>query len=107
MAEPGTGATAAEHPRNRLDPLIHQPVRFSVMATLAESDEAQFAFVRDTVQLTDSALSKAVTALEDAGYVHVRKGFVGKYPRTWLKLTKEGRAAFTAHLAALRDIVGN
>lgn len=96
----------AAHPRNRLDPLIHQPVRFSVMATLAETDEAAFAFVRDTVQLTDSALSKAVSVLEEAGYVRARKAFVGKFPRTWLMLTPEGRAAFTTHLAALRDIVG-
>lgn len=99
MAEP-------QHPRTRLDPLIHQPVRFSVMATLAEAEEAEFGFVRDTVQLTDSALSKAVSALEGAGYVQVRKGFVGKYPRTRLRLTRQGRTAFAAHLAALRDIVG-
>ena len=105
MAEPEPAA--AEHPRNRLDPIIHQPVRFSVMATLAETDEAEFAFVRDAVQLTDSALSKAVSVLEEAGYVKVRKAFVGKFPRTWLKLTKNGSAALTAHLAALRDIVGD
>lgn len=106
MAEPARATAGGEHPRSRLDPVIHQPVRFSVMATLAETDEAEFAFVRDAVQLTDSALSKAVSVLEDAGYVKVRKAFVGKFPRTWLKLTKSGHDAFAAHLAALRDIVG-
>jgi Winged helix DNA-binding domain len=34
----------------------------------------------------------------------VRKGYVGKRPRTWLSLTAAGRTAFDRHLAALRAI---
>jgi hypothetical protein len=40
-----------------------------------------------------------------AGYVKVRKGYVGKRPRTWLSLTTAGRDAFAAHVAALQRIV--
>jgi DNA-binding MarR family transcriptional regulator len=47
-----------------------------------------------------------VGSLERAGYVHVRKGFIGKRPRTWLSLTGSGRQAFQTHLAALRAIAG-
>jgi DNA-binding MarR family transcriptional regulator len=93
-----------EHPRHHLDGVIHAPVRFSIVAALAVVDEAEFAAVRDAVQISDSALSKQVATLEDAGYVAVRKGFVGKRPRTWLRLTRGGRAAFERHLAALRRI---
>jgi DNA-binding MarR family transcriptional regulator len=96
--------SAELHPRHRLDDVIHQPVRFSIVATLAASDEAEFAFIRDTVQVSDSVLSKQVAVLESAGYVHVKKGYVGKRPRTWLRLTPDGRAAFRAHLDALRAI---
>ncbi|MBB3083438.1 winged helix-turn-helix domain-containing protein [Geodermatophilus sabuli] len=92
------------HPRHELDELIHAPVRFSVMATLASADEAEFGFVRDGVQVSDSMLSKTVSALEKAGYVEVRKGYVGKRPRTWLRLSRRGREAFGAHVAALRAI---
>ena len=77
-----------------------------LVAALAATDEAEFAAVRDAVQISDSALSKAVTALEQADYVHVRKGYVGKRPRTWLKLTPTGRDALRDHLAALRAIAG-
>ncbi|MDY0947063.1 transcriptional regulator [Frigoribacterium sp. CFBP9039] len=42
--------------------------------------------------------------LEAAGFVHVKKGLVGKRPRTSLKLTAEGRTAWSAHLATLREI---
>lgn len=94
------------HPRHRLDDVIHSPVRFSIVATLAGADNAEFSFVRDTVDVSDSVLSKQVSTLEAAGYVKVKKGYVGKRPRTWLSLTAAGRRAFGRHLAALRDIVG-
>ncbi len=94
----------ASHPRHRLDDLIHSPVRFSIIATLAGADNAEFSFVRDTIEVSDSVLSKQVATLESAGYVKVKKGYVGKRPRTWLSLTATGRAAFERHLAALRDI---
>lgn len=75
------------HPRHALDEVIHAPVRFSIVATLAAADKAEFAFVRDTVEVSDSVLSRQVTTLEKAGYVAVTKGYVGKRPRTWLALT--------------------
>lgn len=96
--------TAEQHPRHRLDDVIHQPVRFSIVATLAAAEEAEFSFVRDTVQVSDSVLSKQAVVLENAGYVAVRKGHVGKRPRTWLRLTPAGHGAFAAHLEALRAI---
>ncbi|WP_275466421.1 winged helix-turn-helix domain-containing protein [Streptomyces noursei] len=92
------------HPRKALDTLIHAPVRFSIAAALAAVDEADFKTLRDTIEITDSALSKQITFLEQADYVKVRKTFVGKRARTWLSLTGTGRTAFTHHVAALRDI---
>ena len=100
------GATRSPHARHRLDDVIHAPVRFSIVATLAGVDEAEFALVRDEVEISDSVLSKQVSTLEQAGYVKVRKGYVGKRPRTWLSLTPAGRTAYTGHLAALREIAG-
>ncbi|MQA02763.1 MAG: transcriptional regulator [Streptosporangiales bacterium] len=99
--------TSGTHPRHRIDDVIHSPVRFSVAATLAGLDNAEFRHVRDTVEVSDSVLSKHVTALETAGYVKVKKGYVGKRPRTWLSLTAKGREAYERHLAALRDIADN
>jgi DNA-binding MarR family transcriptional regulator len=95
---------SATHPRHQLDDLVHQPVRFSVLAALGTAEEAEFGFVRDLVEVSDSVLSKHVATLEEAGYLGVRKGYVGKRPRTWLKLLPAGREAFDAHLAALRAI---
>ncbi|WP_313023039.1 transcriptional regulator [Mobilicoccus sp.] len=96
-----------EHARHRLDEVIHAPVRFSIVAALAKVDQAEFKAVRDAVEVSDSVLSKQASALEAAGYVRIKKGYVGKRPRTWLSLTPAGRAAFEAHLAALREIAGS
>jgi DNA-binding MarR family transcriptional regulator len=95
-----------EHPRHRLDPVIHAPVRLSIMAVLAPVQKSEFQLVRDTVEVSDSVLSRQVTQLEEAGYVAVEKGYVGKRPRTWLSLTGHGRRAYDAHIAALRAISG-
>ena len=92
------------HPRKSLDSLIHAPVRFSIMAALAAVDEADFKSLRETIEITDPALSKQLALLEDAGYVKVRKTFIGKRGRTWLSLTSTGRKALERHVAALRDI---
>ena len=95
---------AAGHARHRLDEYIHAPVRFSLVAALATVDEADFATVRDAIDVSDSTLSKQAAALEKVGYVVVKKGYVGKRPRTWLRLSDAGRRAYDEHLAALRAI---
>jgi len=95
------------HPRHGLDELLGHAVRLSVMAALAGVDRAEFAFVRDTVEVSDSVLSKQVATLEAAGYVEVEKGRVGRRTRTWLRLTPAGGAALNRHVAALRAITGS
>jgi len=100
MTEP-----AHTHPRHRVDDLLTAPVRLSVVAALSRVDEVEFAFLRDSIEISDSQLSKQVSQLEQAGYVSVRKGHVGKRPRTWLSITEDGRVALQWHLAALRAIV--
>ena len=80
------------------------PVRYSIMALLAAADRAEFGFVRDHVEVSDSVLSKQMTALQEAGYVKVHKGYVENRPRTWLSLTRQGRQRFERHLTALREI---
>ena len=89
----------------RFDELIHAPTRLAIVSLLASAEWAEFKFVRDTTEMSDSALSKQLTILEEAGYVQIKKGFVGKRPRTWAKLSRAGRAAFEQHVAALQELV--
>ncbi|MGW4511484.1 winged helix-turn-helix domain-containing protein [Streptomyces sp. NPDC004393] len=88
-----------------LSPLLVDPTRLSIVSLLAATQWAEFGWVRDSVGLTDSALSKQVATLSKPGYVEVRKGYVGKRPRTWLNLSDTGRSALQAHIAILQQIV--
>lgn len=96
---------ATRHPRHGLDEVIHAPVRLSIMAALTQASQADFRFLRDMVQVSDSLLSKHIGTLEAAGYVEVIKGYAGKRPRTWLRLTPQGRSAFRSYVSSLRQIV--
>jgi DNA-binding transcriptional ArsR family regulator len=87
------------------DELIHPATRLSVVALLAATQWADFAFVRDSLSLSDSALSKQLHTLEEAGYLELHKEGGGRNRRTRVRLTDRGRAAFEGHVAALRAIV--
>lgn len=87
------------------DELIHAPTRLSLVSFLAATGWADFAVLRDSVGLSDSALSKQLSTLADAGYIEIRKAFVGKRPRTSARLTTGGRTNFDRHVLALQEIV--
>ncbi|MFG1843455.1 winged helix-turn-helix domain-containing protein [Micromonospora sp. NPDC049175] len=89
----------------RFDELIHAPTRLSLVSLLAATEWAEFRYLREQLGLSDSALSKQLTTLDQAGYVEIRKSFVGKRPRTSVSLSRAGRAAFDGHVAALQEIV--
>ncbi|MCI2423230.1 transcriptional regulator [Saccharopolyspora sp. K220] len=92
------------HLRHELDPIIHSPVRFSIIAALSAVQRAEFRFIRDAVEVSDSTLSQHVAALEQVGYVKVSKGRAGRRTKTWLALTAPGRDAFAHHLTVLNRI---
>ena len=88
------------------DSVIHAPARLQICGILSAAREAEFAMIRQTVQVSDSVLSKHLKVLEDAGYVRFRKAPVEGRQRTWLSLTPPGRSAFAAHLTELQRLAG-
>ncbi len=83
------------------DPVIHAPARLQIMAVLAGVQDAEFAMLRTTADVSDSVLSKHLAALNEAGYVRLRKAALDGRQRTWVSLTRAGRTAFRDHVAAL------
>ncbi|GHI06043.1 MarR family transcriptional regulator [Streptomyces cellostaticus] len=102
---PGTRSSASD-PTDGFDATIHAPNRLRICALLDTADEAEFAVVQKQLDVSASVLSKHVTVLTEAGYVEQRKALRDTRQRVWLRLTREGRQAYQAHLAALRAIVG-
>ncbi len=90
---------------SRFDELIHPSTRLSLVATLAATDWAEFAFLKERLALSDSALSKQLSTLEDAGYLTTERTSNGRRRTVRAQLTTTGRDAFTGHVAALQAIV--
>lgn len=90
----------------RFDELIHPSTRLSIVALLASADWIDFAFVRDRLELSDSALSKQFATLEDAGYVSIERPLADRRRRVRARLTPTGRKAFEGHVAALQAVLG-
>jgi len=84
-----------------LDEVIHGRVRLGIMAYLVGAESADFGELKARLSVTDGNLSVHLSKLEEAGYVAVDKGYNGKKPRTLVRLTPEGRAAFARYLDAI------
>lgn len=90
-----------------LDPLIHAPARLQVVTTLSAVSEAEFVTLRTALDVSDSVLSKHISALADAGYVRSRKAVRAGRRTTWVSLTPAGRQALRRHVAALRELIAD
>jgi DNA-binding MarR family transcriptional regulator len=89
----------------QFDELIHPATRLSIVALLAAADWADFSFVRDQLGLSDSALSKQLSTLEEAGYVTIERPLSDRRRRVRARLTPVGRERFDSHVAALQSII--
>jgi hypothetical protein len=91
------------------DEIIHQPIRLRIMAALTalpSADEGlDFARLKTLTGATDGNLGAHIDHLARAGYVEVGKAFVGRRPRTTVKASRAGRAAFARHVAFLKGII--
>lgn len=85
-----------------LDPLLHSQLRLSIMSLLISVEEADFVFLKDKTGATSGNISVQIEKLNEAGYIKVKKTFLGKMPRTICKITPKGIKAFDNYVKALR-----
>jgi DNA-binding MarR family transcriptional regulator len=79
---------------SELDRVIHEPGRLIIMALLSAVEECDFLYLQHETELNKGTLSSHLARLEEAGYLEIEKTYRGKVPRTLLRLTPAGRAAF-------------
>jgi DNA-binding PadR family transcriptional regulator len=93
------------HPSEQIDDDVHQRVRLGVLALLSNVSRADFAHLKSTLRTTDGNLGRHLRVLEDAGFVDITKVVEGRRPRTWVKITRQGRTALHHEIEALKEIV--
>jgi DNA-binding HxlR family transcriptional regulator len=103
MSKP-KGSTKEDNPLTDIDTLIHEPARLNIMTQLYVLETADFLFLMRQAGLTFGNLSSHLSKLEVAGYVNVKKEFVGKKPHTMLRLTEKGRTAFRRYMQTMKQV---
>jgi DNA-binding MarR family transcriptional regulator len=93
------------HPVNGLDDVVHQRARLGILAILNETTRTDFGYLKEALELTDGNLSRHLMVLDEANLVDVEKGYEGKRPRTWVKITKLGKKALAYEVEALKTLV--
>src|SRR3954452_16344881 len=92
-------------PEARLDEHVVAPARLTLMTALSAVSDAELDTLRETLDVSDSVLSKPLGALEGVGYVKRHKGIRRGRRTTWISLPPSGRRALSAHVAALRALI--
>ncbi len=93
-------------PQPLFDEVIHERTRLQLSGMLAAVVEAEFARLRESLAISESALSKHLKALEQAGYVSLRRYREGSRAFTVVAMTPAGRHAFCGHVAAIQRLAG-
>lgn len=88
-----------------IDDVIHGRLRLGVMAHLINAGVADFNELKTVLGATQGNLSVHLRKLEEAGYITIEKGFLGRKPNTKARLTKKGRKAFAAYLDGLSQLI--
>ena len=63
-----------------LNPLLHSQLRLAIVSILLSVDEADFVYLKEQTGATAGNLSVQIDKLASAGYIGVKKEFVGKRP---------------------------
>lgn len=89
---------------SKLDKLIHEKGRLSIMTLLAARQEWRFQDLKAELEMSDGNLITHLRTLYKAGYVSMTKE-MEKRPQTKYALTGSGRKAFEDYLAVLEQIL--
>jgi DNA-binding MarR family transcriptional regulator len=86
------------------DAVLLSQVRLGIVTVLLARGDVAFSDLKDVLGLTQGNLGIHLQKLEEAAYVEISKEFVDRRPRTTLRLTSKGRAAFLDHVERLDHV---
>ena len=86
-----------------LDKLIHEPARLAIMTILSTSQSADFLALQRLTGLTSGNLSVHLSKLVEAELITYDQKFVGKKPKTQVKITQKGQQALEKHWSQLEN----
>ena len=94
-----------KNPIQSLNKQFDSRVRLGIMSTLMVNDTINFNDLKELMDVSDGNLASHIKALEEAGFIKVNKGFIGKKTNTTYTLTRTGEKAFQEHLSGLEAMI--
>ena len=88
-----------------LEEIFQAKARIGIMTILISSGDTDFTVLKEQTGLTGGNLGAHIRVLEDAGYIEVVKGYLGRRPRTTCRVTSAGRDAFLKYLNQIEEIL--
>jgi DNA-binding MarR family transcriptional regulator len=96
-----------KNPIEHLNKIFDSRIRLGIMSAVLVNDEVNFNDLKELIQVTDGNLASHLKTLEDAAYIKIKKGFIGRKTNTTYSVTKAGEKAFKSHLEALEQMIRN
>ena len=91
----------------KLNPLFHDKARLGILSILLVEDEVDFSYLKEKLNLTDGNLASHLRVLEQNKIIISKKLFIKRKPKTYYKLTDEGKKSFLEYLENLKKILNN
>ncbi len=98
--EKAAGAVSSD-----LDKVIHERMRLGIISALAANEKLSFTDLKNLLDTSDGNISVHARKLEDAGYLTMKKSFLGRTPLTEYKITTEGRKALERYLDHMEALI--
>ena len=91
------------------DKIIHERARLRILVYLASSQEAEAGFtdIKKDLGMTAGNLSVQLGTLEEAGYIQLRKTYIGKKPYTGIRLSQPGANALDRYLNDMESMLSS
>lgn len=96
---------AVKNPIAGLNKIFDNRIRLGVMSSVMVNEDISFNDLKQLLEVTDGNLATHLQTLEEAGFLKVHKGFVGRKTNTTYSITKAGEKAFKEHLQALENMI--
>jgi DNA-binding MarR family transcriptional regulator len=94
-----------KNPIEQLNKVFDSRIRLGIMSSLIVNHRTSFNDLKELMRVTDGNLASHMKTLEEAGYVQVEKGFIGRKTNTTYAITTSGKKAFKSHLDALEKMI--